>query len=94
MASAKRIYWSKKLCEQIAETVDSCARDNARHTEGVPRGSDGQEFYDATVCTFEGICDASLVNEREFSTYAPRVLTRKEANQVLAELRAQYGVKG
>jgi hypothetical protein len=68
--------------QEIADTVAWAARDNARATEGLPRGSDGWLFHRAVYDSIKSITQ-SLQSTAEFADYdAPRPLTAAEAEKV------------
>jgi hypothetical protein len=71
------------------------ARDNARETDGVPRGSDGWLFLRATIDSIDSFSDqlSSEKEWREFDHYGlTRPLTAVEAEQVRKLARAHYEV--
>ena len=70
------------------------ARDNARETDGVPRGSDGWLFLRATIDSINSFYEylSSEIDWREFNYGQTRVLTRAEAEQVRKLARAHYAI--
>ncbi len=80
----------KELLPEIASELQSLASENAHETEGVPRNSDGIEYYRAYQSSAQSIRD-SMNSPHEFSNYYTlqklgRPLTDAEANQVMKQL--------
>lgn len=73
----------------VADTVEGCARDNARTFESVKIGSDGLDFLEAFVASVESIQESLLGKEcRDYGL--PRPLTETEARQVTGLVFARY----
>lgn len=73
----------------VADTVEGCARDNARTFESVKLGSDGLDFLEAFVASVRSIGES--IQGRDYRDYGiARALTQAEATSVVAMVLSRY----